>query len=95
MDKKYNKIYIVASPIFYSKDYKTSYNRETRTPNWVGWALTSEHTDGEYARKEHSFIEDFDVPLPRAIPADIRESECGDQRGHMCPTGDNKWSYEA
>ena len=75
--------------------YKTSYNKETRTPNWVGWVLTSEHTDGEYARKGHSFIEDLDVPLPRAIPADIRESECGYQRGHMCPAGDNKWSYKA
>lgn len=75
--------------------YKTSYNKETRTPNWVGWALTSEHTDGEYVRKGHSFIEDLDVPLPRAIPADIRESECGYQRGHMCPAGDNKWSYKA
>ena len=85
----------VPSQLLERFSYKTSYNRETRTPNWVGWALTSEHTDGEYARKEHSFIEDFDVPLPRAIPADIRESECGDQRGHMCPTGDNKWSYEA
>lgn len=75
--------------------YKTSYNKETRTPNWVGWVLTSEHTDGEYGRKGHSFIEDLDVPLPRAIPADIRESECGYQRGHMCPAGDNKWSYKA
>lgn len=74
--------------------YKTSYNKETRTPNWVGWVLTSEHTDGEYARKEHSFIEDLDVPVPRAIPADIRESECGYQRGHMYPAGDNKWSYK-
>lgn len=57
--------------------------------------MISEHTDGEYARKGHSFIEDLDVPLPRAIPADIRESECGYQRGHMCPAGDNKWSYKA
>lgn len=85
----------VPSQLLERFSYKTSYNKETRTPNWVGWALTSEHTDGEYARKGHSFIENLDVPLPRAIPADIRESECGYQRGHMCPAGDNKWSYKA
>lgn len=85
----------VPSQLLERFSYKTSYNKETRTPNWVGWTLTSEHTDGEYARKGHSFIEDLDVPLPRAIPADIRESECGYQRGHMCPAGDNKWSYKA
>lgn len=75
--------------------YITSYNKETRTPNWVGWILTAEHTDGEYARKGHSFIEDLDVPTPRAIYSDIKEGECGYQRGHMCPAGDNKWSYKA
>ncbi len=67
--------------------YITSYNKETRTPNWVGWILTAEHTDGEYARKGHSFIEDLDVPTPRAIYSDIKEGECGYQRGHMCPAG--------
>ena len=46
-------------------------------------------------RKGHSFIEDLDVPTPRAIYSDIKEGECGYQRGHMCPAGDNKWSYKA
>ena len=62
--------------------YTTSYNKTTKTPNWVGWVLTADHTDGEYARKGHSFIEDSDVSLPRALYTDIRESECGYQRGH-------------
>lgn len=75
--------------------YTTSYNQNTLTPNWVGWILTDEHTDGEYARKGHSFMEDLDVPFPRARYTDIREGECGYQRGHMCPAGDNKWSYKA
>ena len=75
--------------------YTTSYNRETRNPNWVGWVLTSGHTDGEHVRKNHSFIEDTDVPRPRAVYSDIREGECGYQRGHMCPAGDNKWSSRA
>lgn len=75
--------------------YTTSYNKETRNPNWVGWVLSSDHTDGEYARRNHSFVEDLDVPEPRAIYSDIREGECGYQRGHMCPAGDNKWSFKA
>lgn len=85
----------VASQVLKRYSYTTSYNKETRNPNWVGWSLTAEHTDGEYARKGHSFTEDTDVPAPRATYYDIRESECGYQRGHMCPAGDNKWSYEA
>lgn len=44
--------------------YTASYNNTTRTPNWVGWVLTKDHTDGDYARKGHSFVEDLDVPLP-------------------------------
>lgn len=83
------------SQILQRYSYTTSYNKDTRNPNWVGWALTSDHTDGEYARKNHSFTEDTDVPEPRATYADIREGECGYQRGHMCPAGDNKWAYEA
>lgn len=75
--------------------YVTSYNKDTRTPNWVGWALTADHTDGDNARGGHKFLEDLDVPTPRAAYSDIRESECGYQRGHMCPAGDNKWSYKA
>ncbi len=83
------------SQILKRYSYTTSYNKDTRNPNWVGWSLTSDHTDGEYARKNHSFTEDTDVPTPRATYADIREGECGYQRGHMCPAGDNKWAYEA
>lgn len=75
--------------------YVTSYNRTTLNPNWVGWVLTAEHTDGQYTRSGHSFSEDLDVPKPRADYSDIRESVCGYQRGHMCPAGDNKWSYKA
>ena len=89
------KVKGVASQVLKRYSYTTSYNKETRNPNWVGWSLTAEQTDGEYFRKCHSFTEDTDVPAPRATYYDIRESECGYQRGHMCPAGDNKWAYEA
>lgn len=75
--------------------YTSSYNIRTRNPNWVGWMLCAEHTDGIHGRKGHAFREDEDVPEPRADYDDIREGECGYQRGHMCPAGDNKWSYKA
>lgn len=75
--------------------YVTSYNKTTLCPNWVGWVLTAAHTDGNNERGGHKFLEDMDVPTPRATYADIREKECGYQRGHMCPAADNKWSYQA
>ena len=74
--------------------YTASYNRKTRNPNWVGWVLTAEHTDGPYERKGIKFEEDQEVPAPRARYSDIRESECGYQRGHLCPAADNKWSFK-
>ena len=75
--------------------YTVSYNGERLTPNWVGWVLTAAHTDGSFERKGHKFMEDEEVPAPRATYADIREGECGYQRGHICPAGDNKWSFQA
>lgn len=75
--------------------YITSYNAGTRNPNWVAWTLTANHVDGEYSRGGHKFMEDMDVPEPRAAYSDIREGECGYQRGHMCPAGDNKWNAVA
>jgi len=85
----------VPSQILTRTAYITSYNCKTLTPNWVGWVLTREHTDGTFARNGHMFIEDTDVPRPRAEYSDIRERVCGYQRGHICPAGDNKWSRKA
>lgn len=72
--------------------YFTSYNKEWRIPNWVAWHLTADHVDGKASRR-NSFREDQDVPEPRANPADYKGS--GWSRGHMCPSGDNKWHPRA
>ncbi len=72
--------------------YILSYNPATRLPVWVAWYLSSGHTDGNYSRKGFAFAEDEDVPAPRATNNDYVNS--GYDRGHMCPSGDNKWSEE-
>ena len=72
--------------------YTLSYNKETRNPNWAAWHLTAEHADGT-VKRFNSFLEDEDVPAPRATNEDFRGS--GWSRGHMCPAGDNKWDEMA
>ena len=73
--------------------YTLSYNKDTRNPNWVSWILTANHTDGPYKRDGIKFAEDEEVPTPRATNMDYVQS--GYDRGHMCPSGDNKWSEQA
>lgn len=73
--------------------YEVSYNAQNRIPNWVAWLLTSNHTNGSFKRSGIAFQEDTDVPTPRATHFDYVRS--GYDRGHMCPSGDNRWSKEA
>lgn len=82
----------VSEHLLYRKAYITSYNKETRQPNWVAWCLTKDHADGTIPRQQQ-FIEDTDVPSPRPTLEDYRRS--GYDRGHMCPAGDNKWDKQA
>ena len=83
----------VSEQILYRTGYTTSYNKDTRLPNWVAWCLTAEHTAGKYKRPGKAFHEDEDVPKPRAVDWDYYNS--GYDRGHMCPAADNKWSADA
>lgn len=83
----------VPSMILERTGYVTSYNKKTKLPNWVAWHLTAEHTKGSHNRKGIDFMEDEDVPTPRADDWDYYNSRY--DRGHMCPAGDNKWDSEA
>ncbi len=83
---------IAGEQILERKGYTVSYNKETRLPNWVAWHLTKEHTEGTVKRMG-GYLEDDEVPEPRATRADYRKS--GWSHGHMCPAGDNKWDEEA
>lgn len=75
------------------KGYTTSYNRRTKQPDWVAWRLTKQHTYGDNRRDFMEFHEDMEVSAPRATDNDYFRS--GYDRGHMCPSGDNKWDAEA
>ena len=79
--------------ILYRKGYTTSYNSETKTPNWVAWHLTDAHTRGSFQRRNETFTEDEAIKGRRATNADYYNSRY--DRGHMCPAGDNKWDKEA
>ncbi len=72
--------------------YLTLYNPDTKLPVWVAWHLTAERVSGKYKRDGIDFTDDMDVPAPRATDRDY--VGCGYDRGHMCPSGDNKWSAE-
>ena len=73
--------------------YYVSYNKERKIPNWVAWHLTAAHTKGNNYRDGIEFMEDKDVPYPRATDGDYFSSKY--DRGHMCPSGDNKWDRRA
>lgn len=61
-------------------------------PNYVAWHLTKERTEGT-AERLSSFKVDPDLPiLYQAKHSDYTNS--GYDRGHMCPTADNKCSKE-
>ena len=83
----------VPSLLLYREGYTTSYNVETRTPNWVAWHLTANHTNGPAKRNGINFQADEEVPEPRVDTYDYMRS--GYDRGHMCPAGDNHWSQKA
>lgn len=73
--------------------YTVAYDKATKLPKWVAWHLTADHTDGDFNRDGLKFVDDRDVPEPRATDADYSRS--GYDHGHMCPSGDNKWSRKA
>ena len=73
--------------------YTTSYNSDTKCPNWVAWHLTKSHTYGKVQRSNEKFTEDTSAGSSRATDWDYYNSTY--DRGHMCPAGDNKWDSTA
>lgn len=71
--------------------FRMSFNKETHVPNWVGWELLGSETDGEISRS-NKFWQDPAVEGCATLD-DYRRS--GYDRGHMCPSADQKWSEKA
>lgn len=73
--------------------YSLSYNIVTHCPNWVAWELTKKETEGTFGRS-NDFRADEALEYEHRIDASAFKSSVYD-RGHMCPSGDMKWSRES
>lgn len=75
------------------KGHTLVYNKKYNTPKWVAWTLTAERTYGNIPRSTKFYA---DPLLPKDNRVDWYEyKESGYDRGHMCPSGDNKWDPDA
>lgn len=81
----------IPSEIKEYEGFKLSFNKETHVPNWVGWELLRNETNGSESRS-NKFWEDQSVEGCATLN-DYRRS--GFDRGHMCPAADQKWSDKA
>ncbi len=68
--------------------YTVSYNKNLRLPNWVGYELTRQETQGNEERGDR-FIADPLATGSIATNSDYLRS--GYDKGHMAPAADMKW----
>ena len=73
--------------------YKNWYSNQLRIPMAVSWYLTGDHVSGSNKRQNMQFHGDDDVSGLVITTQDYIQS--GYDRGHMCPSGDNKWNQTA
>ncbi len=71
--------------------YTVSYNKDWRLPNWVGYELTRQETQGTEDRTDR-FLADPLVAGSMATNSDYTRS--GYDKGHMAPAADMKWDPE-
>lgn len=70
--------------------FVVSFNTKYLIPKWVAYELTSEESDGPFARKGKEFRQDGSIKYRQASSSDYRKS--GWSRGHLAPAADFKWS---
>lgn len=77
------------------KDYegfRLSFNKDTKTPNWVAWELTNREAQASEQSRSNNFWQD---PNLYGCPDTDDYKRSGYDRGHMCPAADQKWSAQA
>ncbi len=92
--KDLDKVKTVKGEAWPEKEYegfRLAFDERRHTPVWVSWELLASETDGPETRY-NTFWTDEDV-YGCATWADYRNS--GYDRGHMCPSADQKWSADA
>lgn len=71
--------------------FTISFNKDNGTPNYVTWELLENETQGEKGRS-NNFWTDSEL---EGCPSTKDYTRSGYDRGHMCPSGEQKWSEEA
>lgn len=74
------------------ESFTLSYNEKYEQAEWVAYELKKEHLSNTN-RKRPYFIQDQKVTTKSADYRNYKNS--GYSRGHLCPAGDRKYSYEA
>lgn len=71
--------------------FTISFNKENHTPNYVAWELLGDETTGDKGRHD-KFWTDTEI---EGCPSTSDYTRSGFDRGHMCPSADQKWSSQA
>jgi len=72
--------------------YTLSYREEHEQAEWVAYELLEKHLSKNQWERPY-FLEDRDVKTKSASWRNYKKS--GYDRGHLCPAGDRKFSYDA
>lgn len=73
--------------------YALSFNSQTNCPNWVAWELTRSEAKAQGGRNP-DFYPDPEVESRSQVTTHDYTGS-GFTRGHMCPSGDMRWSTSA
>lgn len=80
--------------ILKKEGFVISFNSETNCPNYVAWYLTASRAKARSVHRKDEFNGDPQIPANRRVETQDYYNSRYD-RGHMCPSGDNKHSRRA
>jgi len=71
--------------------FTISFNKDNHTPNYVAWELLGKEAEGDLGRS-NKFWTDMEI---EGCPDTRDYTRSGYDRGHLCPSADQKWSRQA